>query len=115
MRLLESLILQSVDAANNPKYYNRSNGGGKGVDSVFDIDIIYQKIINKQFPIVKTPVSELIKLKRLQVRMEDDPKHARNITDTINADLGNTDNYLIHVFQEWNPNEKVEEVIKWQI
>ena len=28
MRLLESLILQSVDAANNPKYYNLHNNNG---------------------------------------------------------------------------------------
>jgi hypothetical protein len=99
---LEHELLKSVDAKNNPNYYNRSNGGGRGVTSVFDIDDLYQKIINKAFPIRRTLVSELKEMIRLQVRLEDDSKHTKAITDRINADHGNTDNYLVHVLEEYD-------------
>ncbi len=97
---LEHELLKAVDAKNNPNYYNRSNGGGKGVTSVFDIDELHQK--TDEIEIKKKPCSELIKLNRLQVRVENDSLHIKQIKNRIDADYGNTENYLIHIFEEYD-------------
>ena len=98
---LEHKLLKKVDARNNPKYYNRSNGGGKGVISLFNTTDLYSKIHSNVFEIKKVKISELKKLKRLQVRVEDIKQHMKHIADRVNTDLGNTDQYLVHVLEDY--------------
>lgn len=99
---LERRMLKEVDAKNNPNYYNSSNGGGKGVTSLFNTEELYSKIITKVFEIKKVKISTLKKMKRLQVRTEDIKKHIKHIADRVNTDLGNTDEYLVHVLEDYD-------------
>ena len=97
MATKERKVLKEVDAKNNPKYYNKSNGGGKFViDNPFEkATELFNRIKNGELDeyTQNVPITELMTWPRIQVRGEDDSKHEKNIKDQINDNMG-SQNYI---------------------
>jgi len=108
MATQERKMLKEVNAKNNPKYYNKSNGGGKFVIDPFEKSIeFFHKIKNGELNeyIQNIPITELLNYGKIQVRVADDSIHEKNIKDRINDNMGSQnyidENYLCHGFEDY--------------
>jgi hypothetical protein len=113
MATQERKMLKDMNAKNNPKYYNRSNGGGKYVIDPFEKSIeLYHKIKNGELNeyIRNVPITELLNYNRMQVRFADDSIHEKNIKDRIDDNMGSQDyineNYLCHALEHYEDEDK---------
>jgi hypothetical protein len=91
----EAAMLSSVNAANNPKYYNKSNGGGKYCVLPNNNGVAYTMYLNVQdgkYPITFYDREKIIEIKNnpknIQVRnRKQDPAHIKILKDKM---LGKT-------------------------
>ena len=86
MQTLEYNKLKEVNAKQNPKYFNKSNGGGKGVKAAKGhnkVDIIYSNLLDKKYDIKfhsKDDFKKLIEEKRdIQVRIQTNTEHIQRL------------------------------------
>lgn len=91
---METRLLRIVDASKNSLYYNRNKGmktSTKGTPpDVVLVNELVTKIENKDGLVVTyEKTKDVAKLKKLQVRFEEDKDHRREIKERIN-DAGNT-------------------------
>ena len=95
MTVKEHEILVADDAVKNEFYYNRSLGSPKyGTLRVELLLEIVSRARDGEFPVSKELVEELIKLARIQPRFEDMSKHQLEISQKVDDNLGNTDEYF---------------------
>ena len=109
MATKEREMLVEVNAKDNSDYYNKSNGGGiHAIASFSSIEDLYDSILNGDlsYCIQNVLITTLMSYKRIQVRLEDDTKHVKNITDKVNDNWGDEnyikDNYLCHVLEDYD-------------
>lgn len=109
MATREREMLREVNAKNNPLYYNKSNGGGKYAIASFSkaedlVDSIYNGELNSY--IQNVPITILMDLDRIQVRILDDSKHTKQITDRVNDNWGDEDfirkTFICHVLEDYD-------------
>ena len=89
----EHKALTKVDAKNNPKWYNRSNGFEKfsGID--YDkIDALVQQIKDGIYEKKLEPLKDHVDMERLQVRSKDEQEHQRDIKETLESTHYDTEN-----------------------
>lgn len=108
MATKEREMLVEVNAKDNLDYYNKSNGGGiHAIGSFSSIDDLYDSIVNGDLDdyIQNVPIVELMGYERIQVRLEDDANHIKNITNRVNDNWGDSnfiqENYLCHVLENY--------------
>lgn len=95
MTVKEHEILVADDAVKNEFYYNRSLGSPKyGTLRVELLLEIVSRARSGEYPVSKELVEELIKVARIQVRIEDMSKHQLEISQKVDDNLGNTDDYF---------------------
>ena len=94
----EADMLTEVDARNNPMYYNKSNGGGRGYDSsvissfeIKDASNTIQSLVNKlknnKFQSARKETSSLKDMELNQVRRETlDRDHLQTLKSMVHAD-----------------------------
>jgi|TARA_E500000318_G_C3551618_1_gene209175 hypothetical protein len=109
MATREREMLVEVNAKDNPDYYNKSNGGGiHSIASFSTVEDVYDSILNGDMDnyIQNILVTTLMSYKRIQVRLEDDSKHIKNITDKVNDNWGDSsyikENYLCHALENYD-------------
>ncbi len=109
MATKEREMLVEVNAKDNSDYYNKSNGGGiHAIASFSSIEDLYDSILNGDlsYCIQDVLITTLMSYKRIQVRLEDDIKHVKNITDKVNDNWGDEnyikENYLCHVLEDYD-------------
>ena len=94
MQVSESRILHSVNAKNNSLYYNESNGIKWDFDGPPDVEhmqALVDKIQNKiGLSVTIEPIGDIVVLKKLQVRYEEDENHKREIKERIEDAGGDT-------------------------
>jgi hypothetical protein len=93
MTVSENKLLESVDAKNNPLYFNKTNGSPKyrpiDLDRVKELaSEITKGTYNTD---TKEPIDVISKLKTLQVRFQEDHEHVKDISERIDDAGGNTD------------------------
>ena len=95
MTVKEHEILTADDAITNNLYYNKSNGSPKY--KTMRVPLL-QEIVSRardgEFPISKELAEVLVKMDRVQVRFEDMSKHQLEISQKVDDNLGNTDEYF---------------------
>ena len=92
--------------ANNPLYYNKSNGSPKYKTVRRElVNEIYQRIMDGEFDIGKELVDDLVEIERLQVRLEDISGHQTTIAQKVDDNLGNTDNFHTTVLEDYKKGE----------
>jgi len=92
MLLEEARILKRNDAKNNPMFYNKTNGSASSLPP--DIELMEElstAIMSRKFPVTKELIVDIDSLPRLQVRLEEDKEHRRDIKERIEDAGGNTD------------------------
>ena len=100
MTVKEHEILMADDAKNNVLYYNKSHGSPKyGIIRIELLLEILSRARSGEYPVSKELVEELIKLARIQVRLEDMSKHQLEISQKVDDNLGNTDDYFCVVLE----------------
>jgi hypothetical protein len=106
MTVKEYEILKTDDAANNPLYYNMSNGIPKYKPLRMElINGVHNAILakdEKYFRIKKEPVGRDTVLGNtpvLQPRAEDTPEHYHDISERVNDRNGNTDHLQVIVLE----------------
>ena len=109
MQLAESRILNSVNAKENSMYYNGSNGTGLYLNSPPDVDLmeaLADKIAKRDgLAVTIEPVEDIAVLKRLQVRLEEDEAHKREIRERIEDAGGNTSGCSpVVIYERRGPN-----------
>jgi len=104
----ERKMLVEVNAKDNPEYYNKSNGGGIHAIAYTTVMDIYESINNGDFDkfIKDVFIKELMTYERIQVRLMDDDKHRKIITDKINDNYGDSDyiknTFLVHALEDYD-------------
>ena len=96
MITLERNMLLEADAANNPEYYNKTNGGGKDLKAHIkpSLDVLENKIKNKEYEICMVPKGDVAAYKSFQVRFNEiDPKHVRHLKQKIDDKNGDTSDF----------------------
>ena len=88
----EDEYLHSVDARNNPAYFNETNGGGDGLQGTRVVEKV-QKIIDKYdaggYPIIRMTLDKILRLPWYQTRYRQHVKgHVPNITARLNDNEG---------------------------
>lgn len=94
MQLEEARILTKNNAKENPLFINKSNGSVSLKDLPPDIDAMRElvdEIRGGKYTIKKELIDDIYKLLRLQVRLEEDKDHRREIKERIDDAGGNTD------------------------
>lgn len=94
---LEREMLIEVDAAKNPLYYNRTNGGGAMLKNFVRpiADDFEKKIKEHAWPIVTESIDVLDSYETLQPRHDaTDPVHVTNMKNRINDKSGDTSGFL---------------------
>jgi hypothetical protein len=92
MTVAEHKLLSSVDAKNNPLYFNKTNGSPKyrpiDLDKVKELaSEITKGTYNTD---IKESIDAISKLKKLQVRFQEDYEHVKDISEKIDDAGGNT-------------------------
>lgn len=96
MITLERNMLLEADAANNPEYYNKTNGGGKDLKAYIqpNLDILEMKIKTKQYPTQMLQKDIVATFDKFQIRFNEiDPKHVRHLKEVIDDKNGDTTNF----------------------
>ena len=107
MALLERKMLSEVNAKDNPKYYNKSNGGGKYLKTQLLNKDIYKEFTKDEYK-KKMTYDEFVKLEKYQIRVENTKSwHVVELEEQIldlKGDMSKWENELL-VF-EGNKNVK---------
>ena len=93
MQQQENILLSSVDAKNNPEWYNKTNG----VQQYTDINLTKCKALVKdiedgKFETKMESVASQEAMKGYQVRFQHDDKHQKEIKEAIDLAKGDTTN-----------------------
>jgi hypothetical protein len=101
MTVREHVILSSVDAKNNNKYYNKTNGSPKyKMINQEKIDNLVVRIEAGEFKVPNRPIEDIMDIEHLQVRhFELEPDHVRYIANSIDDFMGDikyTDDIVLY-------------------
>ena len=93
MQQRENILLSSVDAKNNPEWYNKTNG----IQQYADIDLekikaLIKDIEDGKFETKMESVASQVAMKGYQVRYQHDDKHQKEIKEAIDLAKGDTTN-----------------------
>ena len=93
MQQRENLLLSSVDAKNNPEWYNKTNG----IQQYTNVDLdkckaLVRDIEEGKFPIVMESIASQVAMKGFQVRFQHDDKHQKEIREAVQLAKGDTQN-----------------------
>jgi hypothetical protein len=85
MTVSEHKLLSSVDAKNNPLYFNKSNGSPKYRPIDLDkVKELVEGILSGKFNCDEMEaIDDISKLQKLQVRMQEDSDHIKDISEKI--------------------------------